>query len=87
MAKLFVCSVYDSKAEAFMRPMFVPAKGVAIRAFLDEANRESHDNLFYKYPDDYTLYLVSEFDEASGVFENVSPPELLMQGSVAKQVK
>ena len=36
MAKLFVCAVHDSKAEGFGRPMFVPAVGLAVRAFLDE---------------------------------------------------
>ena len=35
-----MCAVYDVKAEAYGRPMFVPAVGLAMRAFMDEIKNQ-----------------------------------------------
>lgn len=64
---LQVFSIRDRAAETFGRPMFVPAKGQAIRAFSDEINRPATDNQFYQHPDDFDLYHVGIFDDSSGL--------------------
>ena len=59
-------TVYDSKAETFMPPFFVPSKGLAIRAFEDCVN--SADHHFGKHPADYTLFSLGTFDMDVGHF-------------------
>lgn len=85
MAKLVVVSVFDSAAQAFGRPVFVPSTGVAIRSFMDEVNRQAPDNQMYLHPDDFTLYYIADFDESDSVFVNVDDPSIrmLMRGKDA----
>ncbi len=59
-------TVYDSKAETFMPPFFVPSKGLAIRAFEDCVNSDDHH--FGKHPADYTLFSLGSFDTDAGQF-------------------
>lgn len=84
MAKLVVVAVRDKALEAFMRPFFVPARGMAARSFQDEVNRAADDNSMYKHPQDYDLYYLGSFDEESGVFTNNERPELIVRGTDSK---
>lgn len=59
-----VFAVYDSKAEAFLSPMFFQTRGLALRAFTAAASDEKHN--FFKFAGDYTLFEIGEFDERSG---------------------
>ena len=68
--KLKVFSVYDSKAEAYLPPFFLPQSAMAIRTFSDCAN--SMDHQFGRHPEDYTLFLLGEWDDGTASFE----PEL-----------
>ena len=58
-------SVFDQKAETFMPPFCVPTKGLAIRAFEDCVNSDTHH--FGQHPSDYTLFQVESFDTDTGV--------------------
>jgi hypothetical protein len=69
MAKLVVCAVRDAALQAYARPFFVPTKGVAMRSFRDEVKRKAEDNPMHQHPEDYELFALGTFDEASGVFE------------------
>jgi hypothetical protein len=60
-------TVFDSKAETYMPPFFVPSKGLAIRAFEDCVNSEDHH--FGKHPSDYTLFELGSFDTDTGLFK------------------
>lgn len=80
MAKLFVCSVFDSAVQAYGRPIFLPAKGAATRSFIDEVNRDAPDNNLNKHPADFELYCLGTWDEETAVFENMQPVELLCRG-------
>jgi len=62
-----IFTVYDSKAETFMPPFFVPSKGLAIRAFEDCINSNEHH--FGKHPADYTLFSLGSFDTDTGEFD------------------
>ncbi len=64
-----IFTVFDSKAETFMPPFFVPTRGMAIRAFEDCINSDSHH--FGQHPADYTLFHLGDFDTDTGVF-NIS---------------
>lgn len=63
--KLF--TVFDSKAEIFLPPFFVPTLGIAKRAFIDCIN--SPDHQFGKHPSDYTLFQLGNFNDADGMME------------------
>lgn len=67
--KLVVVSVWDSAAQAYNRPIFVPTKGVALRSFTDEVNRKAADNPLNAHPEDYELRILAEFEEETGVFQ------------------
>jgi hypothetical protein len=82
--KMTVCSVRDRGAEAFGRPFFTPAIGVAIRSFQDEVNRKVEDSQIYNHPDDFDLYELGSFDDFSGMFDLLENPKLVATG---KQLK
>jgi hypothetical protein len=82
--KMLVCTIKDRAAEAYGRPFFLPAAGVAIRSFQDEVNRRAEDNQVYQHPDDFDLYELGQFDDFSGKFELHDAPKLLALG---KQLK
>lgn len=62
MLKIF--TTYDSKAEAYLQPFFLPSRGEAIRAWQDVVNDQKTQ--FNKYPEDFTLFELGEFDSRSG---------------------
>ncbi len=82
--KMIVCSIKDRAAEAFGRPFFLPAVGVAVRSFQDEVNRPAEDNQVYQHPDDFDLYELGSFDDANGRFDLYEDPKVLAMG---KQLK
>lgn len=66
--KLKVFSVYDSKVSAYMKPFLMPATGMALRAWDSTVNQPDTD--FHKYPGDFSLVELGEFDEETGMFQN-----------------
>ncbi|QCQ84755.1 nonstructural protein [Blackfly microvirus SF02] len=76
MAKLILCSVFDSKVGAYSPPFSVSTRGEAIRSFSDAC---SDDKLpFAKHPGDYRLFLLGEFDSGSGMVGGFTTPEPLI---------
>jgi hypothetical protein len=63
--KLNVYSIFDSAAKAYTNPFFMHNDGLAIRAFSDNVNSEQENNIA-KHPDQFTLFRIGEFDDASG---------------------
>lgn len=74
MSKILIFTVLDKKAEAFMRPFFARAKGEAIRSFSDEINTK--DTMLNKYPADYELFYLGEYDEITAGIKALSPESL-----------
>lgn len=56
-----IYAIFDSKAEAYLRPFFCPNNAVAIRSFSAAAQQEGSD--FNKHAADYTLFHIGSFDE------------------------
>ena len=73
-----IYSVYDSKAEAYMQPSFMSAKGAALRSFTDAVNDSSH--IFGKHPEDYSLFELGSFDDCSASFNLYASPQSLGVG-------
>lgn len=75
--RLYVCSVFDTAAQAYNRPIFVPSPNIALRGFGDEVARNDKDNTMNAHPDDFELYLLGEFDDSNGQFLCPANPTLL----------
>nr|UXQ88084.1 MAG: nonstructural protein [Microvirus sp.] len=58
-----IFTVYDSKAEAYIAPFFLPMVGQAKRTFGECCN--SSDHAFGRSPQDYTLFHLGNFDDAN----------------------
>lgn len=63
-----IFSIFDSKAEAFLRPFFAETPGLAERAVLQACVDPNHE--FHKYGGDFNLFYIGKFDEQMG---RVSP--------------
>lgn len=81
--RLLVMAVRDAKAQTFGSPFYSVATGKAMRDFTDEVNRAAQDNDLYKHPDDFDLYSLGAFDNATGKFEVVEPQVLCRGKEVA----
>lgn len=64
-----VFAIFDSKAEAFLPPFQQPTVGMAIRAFESAATNAQHD--FCRFPGDYTLFEIGEWNQIEGLFVNL----------------
>lgn len=62
-----IFTVYDSKAEAYLKPMFLQTKGLALRAFVAASNDTGHD--FHKYAGDYGLWEIGSYDDSNATIK------------------
>lgn len=69
ITKMF--SVYDSKAQVFGTPFCFGTVGLALRAFTDLA--KDPQSTVSRYPMDFCLFQVGEFDDNKGVVISVAP--------------
>lgn len=77
-----IFSVHDCKAEAYLPPIFMKTKVEAIRAF--QTTVESSDSQFHKYPADFTLVELGEFDETTAAISALDIPLILANASEFK---
>lgn len=80
-----IVSVKDTAAQAFGRPVFVPAVPVAVRSFRDEVNRKDSDQDLAKYPDDFELYEIGTFDDATGIVQVLDAPRMVARAKDLKE--
>lgn len=80
-------SIHDSKAEAYLSPIYFKTKGEALRAF--ETSCKDTDSNFYKYPSDFTMVELGEFDESTATIISHDKPLILANASefVVKQIQ
>lgn len=78
-----VLCVRDRAADVFGQPHFATSVGAAIRGFSDEINRDAENNVFAKHPDDFDLYKLGTFDDATGSFDCGKPAQI----AVGKDLK
>lgn len=63
-----VFSVYDSKAQTFSPPFFMPTVGAAVRSFIEIANDDR--TMVGRHPQDFGLFEIAEFDDCDGSFKS-----------------
>lgn len=71
-----VFGVRDAKAVAFLQPFFSNSTGAAVRAFSDAVN-EDGKSMIAKHPEDYNLYELADFNDATGEFIPCQPMKML----------
>lgn len=64
MAKLKVFTIFDGKANAYLRPFSLPSSAHAIREVSEVMQQPTGP--FSDYPEDFTLFEVGEFDDETG---------------------
>lgn len=72
---LLVFTVFDSAARRFLEPFCADTPEVACRMFRTLVNREGHQ--FNRFPEDYTLFQIGEFDGELGTLKSLSAPHPL----------
>lgn len=72
--KLKAFSVFDVKADTYSAPFFFAATGLAVRAF--KASVADRDSSLCKYPEDFKLVELGEFDDQTGVLTASVPSSL-----------
>lgn len=83
MAKQKMFAPFDSKLQVWMNPMFFLHSGQAERTWVDLCNQP--ESILAKHPDDFAIYQVGEFDDATGEIISIHPPVQLMTASAAKR--
>lgn len=63
-------SLLDKQSGLFAHPIWAASEGVAVRNYVLVAR--SKDSLLGAYPRDFDVYHIANFDDVSGVFENVA---------------
>lgn len=82
MAILKVVAVQDARSGFFMRPSFGNHLGSILRDWESVVN--DPQSQMNKYPEDFALYELGEYDDISGNFKCEATPRLL---STARQVQ
>lgn len=73
---MILVSVFDKKAGTYSPPVAFEHVWAAMRAY-SRLPQDRPDALLCKFPEDYDLYQVGEFDETSGGIVPVTPPHFL----------
>lgn len=75
---LKIFSIRDAAAEAFFPPFFMATRGMAMREF-ETACKNTESNIG-RYPSQFNLYELGEFDDAVGTIDVHPEPHLVIQG-------
>ena len=70
-----IFTVLDMAAKRFTEPFFAANEEVALRSFKEAVNSEGHP--FSKFPEDYALYKIGEWDNESGDIAAEEPVKLV----------
>lgn len=70
-----VYGIFDVKVSEYLPPFYANTHGQALRLFTDHTNDPSTP--IYRHPEDYRLFHLAEFDQATGAFISRDKPEHL----------
>lgn len=72
-------AIYDVKADAYLQPFFLPAVGLALRAF--EELVADQNQPIGRHPTDFSLFHFGHFDDGTGKFDLYEAPEFIVNGT------
>lgn len=76
MAIRKIFSVFDSKAAAYVQPLFADTRALAVRMFQSAVCSSGHQ--FNMYAADFTLFEIGSFDDLSGLLQPLPAPEMVV---------
>jgi len=79
---LKIFSVRDSKGEIFGQPFFQKTPGEAERSFKMLVN--DSQSIPSKYPEDFDLYYIGQFDDQSGKVQPIDTPMHIVKAIALK---
>lgn len=80
---LKVYSVRDAKSEVYNQPFYKKTHGEAERDFRSLVNDDK--STLNKYPDDFDLYYVADYDDNLGTFKPLDTPQHIIKAAHCKQ--
>lgn len=75
MSVLGVFAVLDRAAQVYGRPFCAPNLAMAKRMFFEAVRDQNPDNALAKYPADFALFCVGEYDEESADLVSLDHPQ------------
>lgn len=78
--RMVIVAIRDRASDMFGNPIFVAARGQAIRNFQDEVNRVAENNPLNSHPEDFDLYELGSFDTSDGSFDCSAGPRMIAVG-------
>lgn len=72
-----IYAVYDDKARVYGTPQFMLTDGIAIRTLADVVKEPS--SMIAKHPEDFSMYELGSYDEASGKITPLENPAFLIR--------
>lgn len=81
---MIMFGIYDLKAEHFFAPFFERSNDSAIRAI---AVQFSEDSMIARYPEDFVLYKLAQFDAESGAVTDCEKLKLCRVDEIYKASK
>lgn len=76
-----IYAIWDKAVETYGQPLFCRTRQEAIRLFQMEVNRQ--DSMICKYPEDYSLYEVGDFDGSTGQITKEQPDPIHIATAVS----
>ena len=67
--------MFDAAANAYTQPFFMHNDALALRAFEDNVNASSENNISV-HPDQFTLFCIGSFDDQNGALNPCDPRSL-----------
>lgn len=81
--KMKIYSVFDTKVANYGRPWYAYQDAAAIREFSDAVNDASNPaNQWNKHPEDFQLFCIGAFDDATGALSSHAPLALINAAAV-----
>lgn len=74
-----IFTVHDSKAQAYLQPIYFRSTGEAIRAF--ETTCKDKNSQFAQYPSDFSLLHIGEWNQDTAAIVMLSKPVILTNAS------
>ncbi len=78
-------TVYDSAASLYLDPFVAPTIEFAIREFRRVVNEPGHQ--FNKFPSDYTLFHIGEFQAEKAEIKQIGPTSLGVAITFVEQIQ
>lgn len=86
--KFELFAVLDAKAGFFGQLFWEQRREMAIRQFSDAVNDGSNpNNMWYRHPEDFTLYALGEYDNETGRVSSLPVLEAVVTASALRAVK